>query len=258
MNILISNDDGIHAQGITALSNSIEKIASIYTVAPDRNWSGASTSLSIDKPLRIHHISERKIAVEGTPTDCVHLSITGLFEKMPDMVLTGINLGANLGDDVWYSGTVAAALEGRFLGLPSIAFSLSYENTTKLYFDDAASIAAKIVEYIIEEPLPKNTLLNVNIPNCPIKDIKGIQLTRLGTRHTPGKLIKQTDPHGKNLYWIGPPGDAADNSEGTDFYAIANQYVSISPIRIDLSNAEAIVNLTPWVNRISEKITRSS
>lgn len=255
MNILISNDDGINAPGIVALTESVKAIASVNTVAPDRNWSGASTSLSIDKPLRVHYLSAHKISVEGTPTDCVHLAITGLLDTMPDMVLTGINLGSNLGDDVWYSGTVAAALEGRFLGLPSIAFSLSSENATKHYFDDAAKIAGQIVKFIIEEPLPKNTLLNVNIPNCPTKDIKGIQLTRLGTRHTPGKLIKQKDPHGKDLYWIGPPGDAADNSEGTDFHAISNQYVSISPLRIDISNAEAIVDLTPWANHISNKLT---
>ncbi len=215
-------------------------------VAPDRNCSGASTSLTIDHPLHIYEHPDGRISVEGTPTDCVHLAITGILEHTPDMVITGINEGANLGDDVWYSGTVAAALEGRTLGYPAIAFSLD----GKEHYATAAHVAKQLVLNIENLTPEEQTLLNVNIPDVPLAEIKGIMITRLGTRHKAEPTIKQTDPRGRTIYWIGKAGPAADAGEGTDFYAIKNNFVSITPIRIDLSKTEKIADLNQWIKNI--------
>ena len=254
MNILISNDDGIHAQGIQALESKIALLGNTFVVAPDRNCSGAATSLSIDKPLRIHRFKDNHIAVEGTPTDCVHLATTGILPVSPDIVISGINKGSNLSDDVWYSGTVAAAREGRNLGLTAMAFSLCTEGATQYHFDSAAEVAYELVKHQINHGLPKGMLLNINIPNCPIEEIQGYHITRLGARHKPGKAIIETDPRGRPLYWIGKVGDPKDASEGTDFHAIAHRFVSITPLALCITLNSAIGDLEDWVGHLSKSL----
>jgi 5'-nucleotidase len=204
MKILISNDDGVHAPGIIALDQAMRTLGDVTVVAPERNRSGASNSLTLDNPIRAHNLDNGFIAVEGTPTDCVHLAITGLLDSEPDMVISGINAGANLGDDVLYSGTVAAAMEGRFLGYPAIAVSLVGEHLK--HYQTAARASQLMIEKLLKEPLPADTILNVNVPDVPWKDIRGIQATRLGHRHKSEPVIKVDDPRGRPIYWVGPPG----------------------------------------------------
>ena len=196
-------------------------------------------------PLRVNIADNGFIKVDGTPTDCVHLAITGLLEHEPDMVFAGINHGANLGDDVLYSGTVAAATEGRFLGLPAIAISLAGNNPH--YFETAAQVAVTLLNQLIKKPLPKDTILNVNVPDVAIKDLKGYQATRLGQRHKSEPVIKSNDPRGRIIYWVGPPGGEQDAGPGTDFYAISEGYVSVTPLQIDLTRYESIDALTSWL-----------
>ncbi len=246
--ILLSNDDGVFAHGLNALAKSIQALSEITIVAPDRDRSGASTSLSLTRPIRIKHLNDHTISVQGTPTDCVHLAITGLLDKMPHMVLSGINAGANLGDDVWYSGTVAAAIEGRFLGLPAIAFSLA--SSEHKHFDTASIVAKQIVTSVLHSSFAPSTILNVNIPDIPYDDIQGFEVTRLGTRHCAEPTIKQKDPRGNTIYWVGPAGQEADAGEGTDFHAIHNNKVSITPIRIDLTHYDEIQRLSQWVKEL--------
>lgn len=248
MKILISNDDGIYAEGIQTLSAAMREIADVTVVAPDRNRSGASNSLSLSRPIRLKEIAPQEISVEGTPTDCVHIAVTGLLEEQPDMVLSGINAGANLGDDVWYSGTVAAAMEGRFLGFPAVAFSLTGEALT--HYDTGARVAMSLVRQLINDPLPPATILNVNIPDVPFEALEGFEVTRLGTRHCAEPTIKQMDPRGAPIYWIGPAGKEEDAGEGTDFHAIKNNKVSITPLRVDLTHYEAFDQLATWVKGI--------
>ena len=244
LRILLTNDDGVYARGLAVLAETLRELAQIHVVAPDRNRSGASNSLTLNVPLRIKFLENEMISVEGTPTDCVHVAITGLLPRAPDMVISGINAGANLGDDVWYSGTVAAAMEGRFLGFPAVAISLAGEHLH--YYSTAAMVVYKIVDRLMVEPLPSSTILNVNVPDVPYTELQGFEVTRLGTRHSAEPTIRQLDPRGHPVYWVGPAGSAADAGPGTDFAAIAQGKVSISPIRIDLTHYEAFDQLAVW------------
>ena len=250
MHILLSNDDGYLAEGLTALANALGEYAKISVVAPDRNRSAASNSLTLEMPLRAYSAHNGFIKVDGTPTDCVHLAITGLLDDEPDMVFAGINHGSNLGDDVLYSGTVAAATEGRFLGLPAIAISLVGSNPS--YFDTAAQVAVVLLKQLIKKPLPKDTILNVNVPDVALVDIKGYQATRLGQRHKSEPVIKSEDPRGRSIYWVGPPGAEQDAGPGTDFYAINAGYVSITPLQIDLTRYDSLAALKAWLPKEDE------
>lgn len=246
--ILLSNDDGVYARGLGVLFESMQEIGDVAVVAPDRNRSGASNSLTLSSPLRIQQLDNGMISVEGTPTDCVHLAITGILKKTPDMVVSGINAGANLGDDVWYSGTVAAAMEGRFLGLPAVAISLCGDH---LHYETAGIVARYIVRHILANPLPAKTILNVNVPDMPYEALRGYEVTRLGTRHCAEPTIQQLDPRGQPIYWVGPAGCEQDAGKGTDFHAIANNCVSITPLRVDMTDYEAFDHLTQWVEGLS-------
>lgn len=248
MKILISNDDGVHAPGLMHLANALEKIADITVVAPDRNRSGVSNSLTLEHPLRIVTASNGFYSVNGTPTDCVHLAVTGLLKEMPDMVVSGINEGSNLSDDVLYSGTVAAATEGRFLGLPSIAISLAGPRCE--HYDTAALIAKILVENLREQPLTFDTILNVNVPDLPFSELHGIQVTRLGTRHIAEPTIKAVDPRGRKIYWIGQPGPEQDAGPGTDFYAVNSGYVSVTPLQLDLTHYKVMDELSGWAQSL--------
>lgn len=250
MRILLSNDDGYLAEGLCALADALRDHADISVVAPDRNRSAASNSLTLEMPLRAHTMDNGFIKVDGTPTDCVHLAITGLLDKEPDMVIAGINHGGNMGDDVLYSGTVAAATEGRFLGLPAMAISLAGNNP--VHFATAGIVAVTLLKQLIKQPLPKDTILNVNVPDLPIEAIRGYQATRLGQRHKSEPVIKSADPRGRNIYWVGPPGAEQDAGAGTDFYAINTGFVSVTPLQIDLTWYERINALTAWLPKEHE------
>lgn len=246
MKILLSNDDGVHAHGIHALADALRDLAEVIIVAPDRNRSGASNSLTLEQPLRVQEIAKNTYSVQGTPTDCVHFALNELLkDDMPDLVLSGINHGANLGDDVLYSGTVAAAMEGHFLGVQSIAFSL----VGKQHFDTAAVIARALVEQHLLNPIPTNRLINVNIPDVPHSDLAGTQVTRLGARHHAEDMIKQKDPRGHDIYWLGPPGKEQDAGEGTDFFAVDNGFVSITPLQVDLTAHESLRAMNDWLGK---------
>src|SRR6478672_7710461 len=233
MRILISNDDGYLAPGIQALADALAAIADIVVVAPDSNRSGASNSLSLDRPLSVSKAANGFYFVNGTPTDCVHIALTGLLEARPDLVVSGINNGQNMGDDTLYSGTVAAATEGILFGIPAIAFSQVHHGWAHL--DATARVAREIVLRRFEQ-LQKPWLLNVNIPNLPYDDIGPAVATRLGKRHQSEPVIRTTDPQGNEIFWIGPPGAALDSGEGTDFHATAQGCVSVTPLRIDLTH----------------------
>ncbi|AHE67522.1 5'/3'-nucleotidase SurE [Legionella oakridgensis ATCC 33761 = DSM 21215] len=215
MKILISNDDGVFAPGIRSLANELSTVADIEVMAPDRNRSGASNSLTLSQPLRVKKLDNGYYSVEGTPTDCVHLALTGFFESSADMVVSGINEGANLGDDILYSGTVAAAMEGRYLGLPAMAVSMVGDNIQ--HYDTAATITRQLILKLRTHRLPAQTILNINVPDLPLDKILGFEVTRLGTRHGAEPVIKEYDPRGRPIYWIGPPGVEADAGPGTDF-----------------------------------------
>ncbi|CAM4067802.1 5'/3'-nucleotidase SurE [Vibrio neonatus] len=244
MKILLSNDDGVHAQGLRVLAEELKQIADIVIVAPDRNRSGASNSLTLENPLRVDEIEPNVFSVQGTPTDCVHFALNELMkDDYPDLVLSGINHGANLGDDVLYSGTVAAAMEGHFLGVQSIAISL-VGNT---HFKTAAKIARQLVEQHLSKPIPTNRLLNVNVPDVAWDAITETEVTRLGARHHAETMIKQLDPRGKQVYWLGPPGKEQDAGMGTDFYAIEHKHVSITPLQVDLTAHESLLSMDKWL-----------
>lgn len=245
MHILLSNDDGYLAEGINVLAGALAAHAQVSVVAPDKNRSGASNSLTLELPLRARKAANGFVYVDGTPTDCVHLAITGLLDPEPDMVFAGINHGANLGDDVMYSGTVAAATEGRFLGLPAIAVSLASSNP--LHFETAAHTAVNLLQRIIRNPLNNDTVLNVNVPDIPLSELKGYQITRLGQRHKSEPVIRSEDPRGHSIFWVGPPGPEQDSGPGTDFYAVRNGYVSITPLQLDLTRYESMKALTTWL-----------
>lgn len=234
MKILISNDDGYLAPGIIALAKALAPIAEIVVVAPDSNRSGSSNSLTLDRPLSVHRAENGFYFINGTPSDCVHVALTGILPFKPDLIVSGINQGQNMGDDTLYSGTVAAATEGFLFGIPAIAFSQVHPGWSEL--DAAAQIAREIVERRFDT-LKKPYLLNVNIPNLPYDRLSTVVATRLGKRHQSESVIKTQDPHGREIFWIGPAGAAKDAGEGTDFHATAKGYVSITPLQIDLTHA---------------------
>jgi 5'-nucleotidase len=245
MRILISNDDGYFATGIEVLAGALAEAAEIVVVAPERDRSGASNSLTLDRPLFLHRAANGYSYVNGTPTDCVHLAVTGMLEHLPDMVVSGINLGANMGDDTIYSGTVAAATEGYLLGVPSIAVSLASKRGE--YFQTAARVARTLVERFQREGFGEPVLLNVNVPDVPYEELRGIRVTRLGRRHKAEGVVKQLTPRNETVYWVGAAGAAADAGEGTDFHAVANGYVSVTPLQIDLTHERQIGAVTKWL-----------
>jgi 5'-nucleotidase len=245
LRILVSNDDGYRAEGLQCLAAALRRLAEVTVVAPDRNRSGASHSLTLDEPLRVNEYAERGYYVNGTPTDCVHLAISGLFDFEHDMVVSGINDGANLGDDVLYSGTVAAAIEGRFLGLPTVAISLVVREGR--HFETAARVASELVLRIRRAPLHSSMILNVNVPDLPYEQLRGIQATRLGNRHRSSPVIRASDPRGRDVYWVGPAGAGADTAEGTDFHAVAEGYVSVTPLQVDLTRHAALADVADWL-----------
>lgn len=250
MKILLSNDDGFLAPGLRCLAQALSAIAEVTIVAPDRNRSGVSNSLTLDRPLQIMQHGEREFSVNGTPTDCVHLAITGLLKELPDMVISGINEGANLSDDVLYSGTVAAAMEGRFLGFPAIAVSLVGE--TMQYYQTAARVIAELIQNIGVNPLPNSSILNINIPDVPFSDIKGIKMTRLGARHLARPMLESINPRGQAVYWVGLPGEMQDAGVGTDYHAVKEGYVSVTPLQVDLTKYEEVMTLQPWADTFSD------
>jgi 5'-nucleotidase len=243
--ILVSNDDGYRADGLKALVDALVPLAEITVVAPDRNRSGASNSLTLDVPLRVHRHGERMYHVNGTPTDCVHLAISGLFDYEHDMVVSGINDGANLGDDVLYSGTVAAAIEGRFLGLPAMAVSLVLRQGRQ--FQTAARVAAELLMRLMRTPLHASMILNVNVPDLPYEELCGFRATRLGYRHRSEPVVESADPRGRPVYWVGAAGEGADVGEGTDFDAIATGFVSVTPLQVDLTRHSSLSDLDEWL-----------
>lgn len=248
MRILLSNDDGVYAKGILVLQQALAEIATVTTVGPDRNCSGASNSLTLLNPLRTQQLDNGFIAVNGTPTDCVHLAISQLCDKTPDLVVAGINHGANLGDDVLYSGTVAAATEGRHLGLPAIAVSLASRDEE--HFATAAYVTVKVIQQLKSHPLPADQILNINVPGVALSDLKGIQVTRLGRRHKAETMTSTTDPWGRRIFWYGSLGPELDAGEGTDFYAIANGYASVTPLQIDMTAYRSLQPLEQWLEGI--------
>lgn len=250
MNFLISNDDGLSATGIGVLADRMAQLGDITIVAPQQNCSGASNSLTLESPVRIQEVNDRTYCVTGTPTDCVHIALTGLLDKDPDMVVSGINHGANLGDDVIYSGTVAAAMEGRFLGLPAVAVSLVYTDRPR-HFETAAEATARLVRQLARDPLPADTILNVNVPDLPWDEIRGFEVTRLGHRHRAEPCIREVDPRGRPMYWIGPAGEEADAGPGTDFNAISRGFISVTPIHVDLTRYQALEQVAGWVAAVS-------
>ena len=245
MRILLSNDDGYFAPGLAVLADAVRQVAHIDVVAPERDRSGASNSLTLSRPLRLQRAANSFYYVDGTPTDCVHLAITGLLTQEPDIVIAGINHGANLGDDVIYSGTVAAAMEGRFLGLPAIAVSLVGRQGK--YFTTAARVVLELLDRLKSHPLPADTILNVNVPDVAYEALQGFEATRLGHRHKAEPVIKSADPHGNPIYWVGPSGAEADAGPGTDFHAIRQQRVSVTPLHVDLTRHNALHQLAGWL-----------
>lgn len=237
MKILVSNDDGYLAPGLAALADAMSAIAEIVVVAPDSNRSGSSNSLTLDRPLSVYRAENGFYFVNGTPSDCVHVALTGGLSFRPDLVVSGINQGQNMGDDTLYSGTVAAATEGYLFGIPAIAFSQVEKGWAHL--DAAAKVARDVIEHGFDM-LPKPYLLNVNIPNLPYEQLRGWRATRLGKRHESEPVIKATDPHGRDIFWIGPAGRARDAGEGTDFDAVATGHVSVTPLQVDLTHTQQL------------------
>jgi 5'-nucleotidase len=245
MRILLSNDDGYFAPGIACLAESLQSLGEIVVVAPERNRSGASNSLTLDRPLSVRKAQNGFYFVNGTPTDCVHLAVTGLLEKLPDMVISGINLGANMGDDTVYSGTVAAATEGYLLGIPSLAISLASAEAN--YFVTAGKVARALAARFIAAPISEPVLLNVNVPDIPHEQLAGFQVTRLGKRHKAEPVVKMISPRNETIYWVGAAGAAQDAGEGTDFHAVAANFVSITPLQIDLTHQQQLACIRNWL-----------
>lgn len=252
MHFLVSNDDGINATGIKALIEALQDLGKVTVYAPSGDRSGASNSLTLDRPVRIHKVEDNRFAVDGTPTDCVHMALTGLMDEVPNMVASGINNAANLGDDVLYSGTVAAAIEGRHLGLPAIAFSLatSHKSGQVRYFETAQYFIKKIIANIFANPLPQDTILNINFPNLPVNEVKGIRVTRFGNRHKAENTVQELDPRGRKIYWVGPAGPEADAGKGTDFHAVKHGYVSITPMQVDMTKHSLLEEIKIWSAKI--------
>lgn len=246
MRILLSNDDGYFAPGLEHLAAAVASLAEVEVVAPERDHSGASNSLTLDRPLRIRKAENGFYFINGTPTDCVHLAATGLLKQMPNMIISGINNGANMGDDTVYSGTVAAATEGFLLGIPSIAVSLCGKENQQ--FETAALVVQDLVKRHLRSPAGA-WLLNVNVPNIPFSALKGFQITRLGRRHKAESMIPMQSPHGETVYWLGAAGAAADAGEGTDFHAVDNHFVSITPLRTDLTHHQEMQSVAEWFTK---------
>jgi 5'-nucleotidase len=244
MRILLSNDDGYFAPGLERLAADLAPHADITVVAPERDRSGASNSLTLDRPLTVRRAPSGFLFVNGTPTDCVHLAVTGLLDELPDMVISGINHGANMGDDTIYSGTVAAATEGYLLGIPSIAVSLT--SKTGHHFDTAAKVVVDLISRHRRKPSGA-WLLNVNVPDVPAADIKGVRVTRLGKRHKAESVVKTETPRGETCYWVGAAGAAADAGEGTDFHAVGLGFVSVTPLQVDLTNHTEMPRIAEWI-----------
>ena len=248
MKILVSNDDGYSAPGLKALSEALKPLAEVVVVAPDRDRSGASNSLTLTRPLRMTQASNGFFAVDGTPTDCVHLALCGALDFEPDLVVSGINAGANMGDDVIYSGTVAAAMEGRFLGLPAIAVSVA--DHSPRFFSTAAHVAAELVANLSELSAMSETILNVNVPDISLDELAGYELARLGRRHKAEPVHKMRDPRGRQVYWIGAAGPEADAGPGTDFYAVNNARVAVTPLHSDLTNLRSNEAVGRWISAL--------
>ncbi|MEI5639488.1 MULTISPECIES: 5'/3'-nucleotidase SurE [unclassified Pseudoalteromonas] len=246
MKILLSNDDGVHAKGIAVLHQALSQIADVTVIAPDRNCSGASHSLTLLNPLRATTLDNGFISVNGTPTDCVHLGVSKLVDEVPDLVVAGINNGANLGDDTLYSGTVAAATEGRHLGLPAIAVSLCSKQEN--HYETAAQVTVEIIKKLANHPLPKDQIININVPDIPVHDLKGMKVTRLGARHKADTMTEQVDPWGRSVYWYGTLGHESDAGEGTDFHAVNNGYAAITPLKVDMTAHDSIDAVASWLS----------
>lgn len=249
MKILISNDDSVFAKGIKVLYKKLNQEHDCTVVAPDRNCSGNSNALSLQSPLRIQQIEGGFYKVNGTPSDCVHLAVNRFLDEDPELVVSGINHGANLGDDVVYSGTVAAATEGRYMGLPAIAVSLVQKEGGQ-FFETAAQIVLDIINHLNEHPLPADQILNINVPDIPYEKLKGIQVTRQGRRHRSESMVKAKDPFGKEIYWYGAVGQEQDAGPGTDFYAIANGYCSVTPLSVDMTAYQSLDNMKDWIEKL--------
>jgi 5'-nucleotidase len=247
MRILLSNDDGYFAPGLEMLAEALAPLAEITVVAPERDRSASSNSLTLDRPLRLRRAANGFYFVNGTPTDCVHLAVTGMLDHVPDMVVSGINLGANMGDDTIYSGTVAAAMEGHLLGVPAIAMSLTSKRGA--HFATAGRVARQLVERFLREGFGEPVLLNVNVPDEPFESLGGLRVTRLGRRHKAEPAVPQVTPRHETVYWVGAAGEAADAGEGTDFHAVANGFVSVTPLQIDLTHAGQIGSVRDWLSR---------
>ena len=245
MRILLSNDDGYFAPGLAALAQALAPLADITVVAPERDRSGASNSLTLDRPLMLRQAPGGFYYVNGTPTDCVHLAVTGMLDDIPDMVISGINHGANMGDDTIYSGTVAAATEGYLLGIPSIAVSLASHDAQ--HFDTAARVVVQLAQRIQAQPPTEPMLLNVNVPDRAWRELKGQRVTRLGKRHKAESVVKTTNPRGQTVYWVGAAGAAQDAGEGTDFHAVSNGFVSITPLQMDLTLFSQMDSVNTWL-----------
>ncbi len=245
MRILLSNDDGYFAPGLAALAEALSPFGEVVVVAPERDRSGASNSLTLDRPLTVRKTANGFSYVNGTPTDCVHLAVTGLLEHLPDMVVSGINEGANMGDDTIYSGTVAAATEGFLLGIPSFAVSLTSKSGR--HYATAARIAAQMVERFRVDPIPQPVLLNVNVPDVPFEALAGLSITRLGKRHKAQPAVLSRDPRDNVVYWVGAAGNAQDDGEGTDFHAVAQNRVSITPLQMDLTHFAQLEAVRAWL-----------
>ncbi|MFP7722758.1 5'/3'-nucleotidase SurE [Lysobacter sp. A3-1-A15] len=259
MQVLVSNDDGVDAPGIRALADGLRSAGhAVLVVAPDRDRSGASNSLTLDMPIRVVQQDEACWRVYGTPTDCVHVAITGMLREEPDIVVSGINNTANLGDDVIYSGTVAAAMEGRFLGLPSVAVSLVTDDHVGHHYETAARAAVEIIARLRSDPLPADTMLNVNVPDRPWDRIAGFEVTRLGNRHRAEDCIPQKDPRGRQWWWIGAAGPEQDAGPGTDFHAVRTGHISITPIQVDLTRYQALEQVASWVDGLKQSLERGS
>ena len=259
MRVLVSNDDGVDARGIRILAEGLRSAGhEVYVVAPDRDRSGASNSLTLDLPIRLKRIDHYTCSVAGTPTDCVHLALTWMLEFEPDIVVSGINNTANMGDDVIYSGTVSAAMEGRFLGLPAVAMSLATKNHDAKHYETAARAAVEIVARLKADPLPADTILNVNVPDMAWADVRGFEVTRLGNRHRSEPCVPQPDPRGHTVYWIGPAGREQDAGPGTDFHAVRMGYISITPIHVDLTRYQALEKVAGWVGGLTAALEASA
>jgi len=245
MKILVSNDDGYFAPGITLLAQALGRLGQVTVVAPERDRSGASNSLTLDRPLTVRRAPNGYYSVNGTPTDCVHIAVTGLLQFTPDLVVSGVNLGANMGDDTIYSGTVAAAAEGYLLGIPSLALSLA--SKAGEHFDSAIGVALELVERLKRAPFGEPVLLNINVPDVAPAGLRGIEVTRLGRRHKAEPVEKLETPRGEIAYWIGPAGGAADAGPGTDFHAVEARRVSVTPLRMDLTHNTQLARAREWL-----------